>query len=356
MSVRKPLGVDDLADAQTRRDLQEEAEPARRTVLRAGLLGGLVAGAVMATEASAAAPTEAAQAAEGGLVDPRNHFPSELHFPEQAWPGLQRRMDPKPDCGETSYTGRRRLVGRKALITGGDSGIGRAVAIAFAKEGADVVIAHLPQEQPDADDVLDVIRRAGRKGVSIAGDLQSMDFCTALVRRAAEELDGLDILVNNAGYSRRHDSILEHPPEQWDQTIKTNLYAPFWLSKAALEYLPPGSSIINTASVAAEEPVGFFLDYCASKAGLAHFTRALAKQLGPRGIRVNAVAPGSFFTPLLGYTGGDDSKIAGMNKTTPLGRIGQPVEIAPLYVTLASVAGLYTSGSVWSANGGTAQF
>ncbi len=183
-----------------------------------------------------------------------------------------------------------------------------------------------------------------------------MAFCNELVSRAASELGGLDILVNNAGYSRRQTSITEHTAEQWDQTIKTNLYAPFWLSKAATGIMPPGSSIINTASVAAVQAEGFFLDYCASKAGIAHFTRALAKQLGPKGIRVNAVAPGSFFTPLLGYTGGDDSKIAAMNRGTPLGRVGQPVEIAPLYVTLASVAGLYTTGSIWSANGGTAQF
>lgn len=292
----------------------------------------------------------------GSLVDPRDHFPADLHFPVQTWPGLQSVMDPRPDCGETSYHGSDRLAGRKALITGGDSGIGRAVAIAFAREGADVVIAHLPSEQPDADDVLEILRATGRKGVSVAGDLTDMAFCSDLVRRAAEELGGLDILVNNAGYSRRNTDITEHTPEQWDQTIKTNLYAPFWLSKAAVAIMPAGSSIINTASIAADEPVGFFLDYCASKAAIAHFTRSLAKQLGPKGIRVNAVAPGSFFTPLLGYSGGDDSKVAAMNATTPLGRIGQPVEIAPLYVTLASVQGLYTTGSIWSANGGTAHF
>lgn len=327
----------------------------RRALIKGGLMSGLAVGASMMAKGSAFAVQEP-ETSSSSLVDPRNHFPADLKFPVQVWPGLQRNMDPKSDCGEISYCGNKRLVGRKALITGGDSGIGRAVAIAFAKEGADVVIAHLTAEQPDADDVLAVIRATGRKGVSVAGDLTSMSFCNELVSRAATELGGLDILVNNAGYSRRQASILDHTAEQWDQTIKTNLYAPFWLSKAAVAIMPPGSSIINTASVAAEEAVGFFLDYCASKAGIAHFTRSLAKQLGPKGIRVNAVAPGSIFTPLLGYSGGDDSKIAAMNKGVPLGRIGQPVEIAPLYVTLASVAGLYTTGSVWSANGGTAQF
>lgn len=316
------------------------------------LLGAVGAG-IAATLASAPAAAQDANGSPQALTDPRTSHPRKLPPQKQAWPGLQRDMRPRPDCGEKSYRGSGRLAGRRALITGGDSGIGRAIAIAYAREGADVVINHLPQENPDAAEVLELIQREGRKAASIPGDLRSEAFCRELIQKSAAALGGLDILVNNAGYGNYQENILELSSEIFDQTLKTNLYAPFWLSKAAIPHLKPGSSILFTASVAAFSPSGIFVDYSASKAGIVAMTKALAQQLGSSGIRVNAVAPGAYWTPIQATAGAPASLIGQIGDFVPLGRYGQPAEIAPLYVTLAEGGSSYVSGSVWSANGGT---
>jgi NAD(P)-dependent dehydrogenase (short-subunit alcohol dehydrogenase family) len=286
------------------------------------------------------------------LIDPRTRFANDQPAQRQEWPGLQSRMTPKPDCGETSYRGSGRLAGRKALVTGGDSGIGRAVAIAFAREGADVVINYLSEEEADAQEVIAIIRKEGRKAVAIPGDIRTEEFCRNLVARAESELGGLDILVSNAGYGWFLSDILEHPSEKFDRTVKTNLYAPFWLSKAAIAVMKPGSSIVFTNSVTAFLPADAFLDYSATKAALVAFTNALAHQVAKRGIRVNGVAPGAIWTPMQIYFGAPDNNVQNLNAITPLGRIGHPVEMAPLYVTLAEGTGSFITGSTWSADGG----
>lgn len=276
-------------------------------------------------------------------------------YPQQSQPepGLAGKMTPRPDHGETSYQGRGRLAGHKALITGGDSGIGRAVAIAFAREGADVVINYLPDEQQDADEVIVLIREAGQKGYGIAGDLRDEAFCKLLIEEAHRCLGGLDILVNNAGKQQFVESIVDLSTEQFDATFKTNVYAMFWLSKYALNVMAPGASIITTASVQAYAPSAGLLDYAQTKACNVAFTKALAKQLGPKGIRVNAVAPGPYWTPLQVCGGQPQEALPDFGADSPLGRPGQPAEIAPLYVTLASKACSYTSGQVWCSDGGT---
>ena len=271
----------------------------------------------------------------------------------QPIPGLASKMEPRPDHGETSYRGTGRLSGRKALITGGDSGIGRAVAIAYAREGADVAINYLPAEEEDAAEVVKLIEAEGRKAVAIAGDIRSEEFCQQLVKDAAEKLDGLDILVNNAGRQQYNESIRTLSTEDFDATFKTNVYAMFWITKAALEFLPGGSSIINTSSVQAYEPSAILLDYAQTKAAIAAFTKALAKQLGKQQIRVNAVAPGPYWTALQVSGGQPPAKIEQFGATAPLGRPGQPAEIAPLYVTFAENSNSFTSGQVWCSDGGT---
>ncbi|MCW0328929.1 SDR family oxidoreductase [Pantoea ananatis] len=272
--------------------------------------------------------------------------------PQQA-PGLASEMDPAPDHGEKSYRGHGRLTGRKALITGGDSGIGRAVAIAYAREGADVAINYLPDEESDAVEVIKLIEAEGRKAVAIPGDLRSEAFCQTLVKEVAEKLGGLDILVNNAGRQQFNESIRTLSTEDFDATFKTNVYAPFWVTKAALAYLPRGAAIINTSSVQAFKPSDILLDYAQTKACNVAFTKALAKQLGPEGIRVNAVAPGPYWTPLQPSGGQPQEKVEQFGADAPLGRPGQPVEIAPLYVTLASDECSFASGQVWCSDGGT---
>lgn len=276
-------------------------------------------------------------------------------YPQQSQPepGLAGKMTPRPDHGETHYQGSGRLAGHKALITGGDSGIGRAVAIAFAREGADVVINYLPDEQQDADEVIALIREAGQKGYGIAGDLRDEAFCKLLIEEAHRCLGGLDILVNNAGKQQFVESIVDLSTEQFDATFKTNVYAMFWLSKYALNVMAPGASIITTASVQAYAPSAGLLDYAQTKACNVAFTKALAKQLGPKGIRVNAVAPGPYWTPLQVCGGQPQEALPDFGADSPLGRSGQPAEIAPLYVTLASKACSYTSGQVWCSDGGT---
>ena len=321
------------------------AETDRRTVLKGTAAAGL---------AMAATPALAQGATPAPPVDPQTRYTS-TPFPEQRqkWPALQREMTPVPDCGERSYRGSGKLAGRRALLTGGDSGIGRAAAIAFAREGADIAINYFPTEEPDAQDVAKLLRGEGRKVVLIPGDLTKQDFCLDLVARAHRELGGLDILVNNAAYQQSKTSIAEISFEQFDRTLKTNLYAMFWITKTAIPLMKPGSAIINTASVNSFSPEPELLDYATTKGGIAIFTKGLAKQLAKQGIRVNAVAPGPIWTPLQvagGQLPGDMDKFG---QETPLGRAGQPAELAPLYVMLASGELSYTDGSVFGANGGT---
>ena len=270
----------------------------------------------------------------------------------QSPPGLAEEMKPQPDHGELSYVGSGRLAGKRALITGGDSGIGRAVAIAFAREGADVAINYLPEEESDAETVIALIEAEGRKAVAIPGDVRDEAFCESLVEQAASQLGGLDILVNNAGRQQYCESLEELTTADFDATFKTNVYAAFWITKAALRHLKEHSVIINTSSVQAFKPSPILLDYAQTKACLVAFTKSLAKQLGPKGIRVNAVAPGPYWTVLQSSGGQPDEKVRQFGADTPLGRPGQPVEIAPLYVTLASDACSFTSGQVWCSDGG----
>ena len=271
--------------------------------------------------------------------------------PQKA-PGLASKMDPIPDHGEESYKGSGRLQGRKALITGGDSGIGRAAAIAYAREGADVVINYLPQEQSDADEVLRLIAAAGRKGYGIAGDITSEEFCKSLVTQAAEKLGGIDILVNNAGHQQAIESLEEISSAQFDTTMKTNIYAPFWITKAALPILPEGAVIIATSSVQAYDPSENLFDYAQTKAANVAFVKSLAKQLGPKGIRVNGVAPGPVWTPLQTSGGQPQDAIVKFGEVTPLGRPGQPAELASIYVQLADSTASYATGQIYGSAGG----
>jgi NAD(P)-dependent dehydrogenase (short-subunit alcohol dehydrogenase family) len=267
-------------------------------------------------------------------------------------PGLASKMKPRPDHGETSYTGSGRLAGRKALITGGDSGIGRAVAIAFAREGADVAINYLPVEESDAREVIELIQADGRTAVAIPGDIRSEGFCKKLVKSAAQKLGGLDILVNNAGQQQAIDSILDLSSEQFDATFKTNVYAMFWITKAAMPLLRDGATIINTSSVQAYDPSPNLLDYAQTKACIVAFTKALAQQVAEKGIRVNAVAPGPFWTPLQSSGGQPPKKVQKFGEEVSMGRPGQPAEIAPIYVLLASEQSSFATGQVYGASGG----
>ena len=297
----------------------------------------------------AASPADAQPATPAGPPDyPKPPFPEQ----QQPWPGLTSKMTPRPDHGETSYRGSGRLNGRKALITGGDSGMGRAAAIAFAREGADVAINYLPAEEPDAREVVALIREAGRKAVALPGDIREEAFCRKLVEDAVTQLGGLSILVNNAGRQISHDSILEITNEQFDETFKTNIYANFWISKAAIPHMKPGSAIINTASVNAYDPGENIIDYAATKGAIMIFTKGLAKQLAKHGIRVNAVAPGPIWTPLQVTGGQPPQKIATFGADTPMGRAGQPAELAAIYVLLASNEDSYSTGQVYGAVGG----
>jgi len=289
----------------------------------------------------------------GALPNPRGKYPRPP-FPEQQQerPGLACRMEPRPDHGETSYTGSGLLTGRKALITGGDSGIGRAAAIAFAREGADVAFGYLPAEEEDAREVIDLIRAEGRKAIPLPGDIRDEVFCRKLVADAVDRLGGLDILVNNAGYQQARDSIADISNEQFDATFKTNVYALFWITKAALPHLHAGATIVNTASINTYDPSEYLFDYAATKAAIASFTKCLAKQLAPKGIRVNAVAPGPYWTPLQPSGGQKPDKLKTFGSNTPLGRPGQPAEIAPLYVLLASDQASFMSGDILASTGG----
>ncbi|WP_275445736.1 MULTISPECIES: SDR family oxidoreductase [unclassified Halomonas] len=332
-------------------------DPVRRRVV-----GGLASGFAAAAAAPAFAQQSSAQGGAGqeraGIVaamqDPTNQYP-QPPFPRQPqeWPGLASEMTPRPDHGETSYEGAGRLTGRKALITGGDSGIGRAAAIAYAREGADVAINYLDVEEPDAQEVIELIRNAGRKAVAIPGDIRDEAFCQQLVDTARQELGGLDILVNNAARQQAQPSILDITTEQFDATLKTNLYAMFWITKAAIPHMPEGASIVNTTSVVAYDPAANLLDYSQTKAAIVAFTKSLAQQVIKQGIRVNAVAPGPFWTPLQVSGGQPQSVVEHFGSSTPMGRPGQPVELAPIYVLLASQDSSYATGQVYSATGGS---
>lgn len=320
----------------------------RRAVVGAAATGLL--GAAMA-------PSLAKSGADAGAdIPPKNPltaYPAPP-FPkqQQPWPGLTSKMNPRPDHGETSYKGSGRLKGRKALLTGGDSGIGRAAAIAYAREGADVAINYLPAEEADAREVVALIRAEGRKAVAIPGDIKDEAFCKKLVADAARELGGLDILVNNAARQFSRDSILDMTTAQFDETFKTNVYAMFWITKAAVPLLKPGATIINTASVNAYEPSENLIDYAATKGAIMIFSKGLAKQLAPKGIRVNVVAPGPFWTPLQVTGGQPPDKLPEFGADTPMKRPGQPAELAGIFVLLASNESSYATGQVYAAVGG----
>jgi NAD(P)-dependent dehydrogenase (short-subunit alcohol dehydrogenase family) len=291
-----------------------------------------------------------------GLKDPTTRYPKPPYQRQsQPWPGLASKMDPRPDHGETSYKGSGRLKGRKALVTGGDSGMGRAAAIAFAREGADVAINYFPTEEPDAQEVIALIKAEGRVALGIPGDLREEEFCKELVRRAIEGLGGLDIVVNNAGRQQSRESILDVSSEDFDATMKTNIYAPFWIIKAALPHLKAGSAIIGTASEQAYDPSPELYDYAQTKAATMNYVKSLAKQLGPKGIRVNAVAPGPIWTPLQVSGGASMEKLEQFGSHTPLGRAGQPAELGSIYVQLAAADASYATGQVYGSAGGSGQ-
>lgn len=315
------------------------------------------AGAGLATAAALTPAVAKAQNPTGQpMQDPTTKYPKPP-FPhqEQPWPGLVSKMTPRPDHGETSYKGSGRLLGRKALITGGDSGMGRAAAIAYAREGADMAINYLPAEESDAQEVIALIKNAGRKGVAIPGDLRDEAFCQHLVQQAVDQLGGLDIVVSNAGRQQTHASILDISTEQFDWTMKTNIYAPFWIIKAALPHLKPGSAIVATTSEQAYDPSPDLYDYAQTKAATMNFVKSLGKQLGPKGIRVNGVAPGPIWTALQVSGGATQEKIEKFGGNTPLGRAGQPAELASIYVQLAAADASYANGQVYGSSGGSGQ-
>jgi NAD(P)-dependent dehydrogenase (short-subunit alcohol dehydrogenase family) len=285
--------------------------------------------------------------------NPVTRYPSD-DFPrqEQEQPGLTSATDPAPDHGEKTYIGTGKLSGMRALITGGDSGIGRAVAIAYAREGADVAISYLPEEEQDAADTVEWIEQAGRTALRLPGDVRNEQQCTDLVQRVVDELGGLDILVLNAAYQQNRDDGLENiPTAEIERVFETNLFAPLWTARAAIPHLKPGSSIITTSSIQGFNPSPQLIDYAMTKAAHVAFTKALAQQLGPKGVRVNAVAPGPIWTPLIPATSWPD-KVETFGQDTPLGRAGQPAELAHAYVFLASPENSYVSGAIVPVTGG----
>lgn len=286
--------------------------------------------------------------------NPVSRFPSiSPTVQDQPEPGLDRDLEPNTDRGQTSYRGTGRLKGRRALITGGDSGIGAAVAIAFAREGADVALSYLSVEEPDAQEIAALIRDCGQKAVMLPGDISVPAQARELVAQAVDSLGGLDIIVNNAGKQIAVENLVDLSDEQFEETFTTNIFSMFWIIKAALPHLEPGSTIINTTSVQAYNPSPNLVDYAATKAAINNFTKGLAQQLAPRGIRVNAVAPGPIWTPLQVSDGQPKDKLPTFGKDTPLGRAGQPTELAPAYVFLASAESSYVAGETLNVNGGT---
>jgi NAD(P)-dependent dehydrogenase (short-subunit alcohol dehydrogenase family) len=327
------------------------------TLSRRQVVSGAGIGIAVAAASPALAQTSGEQQpAAPPLTNPDSKYPKPpFKRQSQPWPGLAGKMDPRPDHGETSYRGSGRLLGRRAVITGGDSGMGRAAAIAFAREGADVAINYLPAEEPDAQEVIALIRKEGRIGLPIPGDLREEAFCQHLVDQAVRGLGGLDIVVSNAGRQQAHESILEISSEEFDATMKTNIYAPFWIIKAALPHLLPGATIIATTSEQAYDPTPDLYDYAQTKAATMNFVKSLAKQLGPKGIRVNGVAPGPIWTPLQVSGGASMEKLEQFGGKTPMGRPGQPAELGSIYVQLAAADASYATGQIYGAAGGSGQ-
>ncbi|HLJ20394.1 MAG TPA: SDR family oxidoreductase [Stellaceae bacterium] len=339
--------------------MTKEAE--RNALSRRRLVGGVGFGIAAAAAGSAMAQgTSQSNSGESSgevqMEDPRTKYPKPpFRKQTQPWPGLARNMDPKADHGETSYRGSGRLAGRKALITGGDSGMGRAAAIAYAREGADVAINYFPTEEPDARDVMQLLSATGRTAVAIPGDLRDEEFCKRLVAEAVEKLGGLDVVVCNAGRQQSKPSILDLTTEDFDATMKTNIYAPFWIIKAALPHLKPGSCIIGTTSEQAYDPSPDLYDYAQTKAATMNYVKSLAKQLGPKGIRVNGVAPGPIWTPLQISGGASEQKYENFGSTSVFGRPGQPVELASIYVQLAAADASFATGNIYGSGGGQGQ-
>lgn len=326
------------------------------TMSRRRAIGSI--GAVLATTVVSPAFANGldASGSYSDMEDPTTKYPQPPFKPQtQTWPGLAGKMEPRPDHGEKSYKGSGRLKGRKALITGGDSGMGRAAAIAYAREGADVAINYYPNEEEDAQEVVKLIKAEGRKAIAIPGDLRDEAFCKKLVEEAVKGLGGLDILVNNAARQQTQESVLDITSEAFDATMKTNIYAPFWIIKAALPHLKAGASIIGTTSVQAQDPSPELYDYAQTKAATTNYIRSLAKQLGPKGIRVNGVAPGPIWTPLQVSGGATMEKLTQFGGDTPMGRPGQPVELASIYVQLAANDASYATGQIYGAAGGGGQ-
>jgi NAD(P)-dependent dehydrogenase (short-subunit alcohol dehydrogenase family) len=330
----------------------------RRQVI-GGIGSGLAAAAVspaFGQEAAMQGQDKTYTATAQPVQDPTTKYPTPPYkFIKQPWPGLAGKMDPPPDHGEKSYKGSGRLLGRKALITGGDSGMGRAAAIAYAREGADVAINYYPSEEPDAKEVIALIQAEGRKAVAIPGDLREEKFCKQLAEKAREALGGLDILVMNAGRQQSFDSILDMPDQEFDWIMKTNIYAPYYIIKAALPHLKPGAVIIGTTSEQAYDPSPDLYAYAQTKAATMNYVKSLAKQLGPKGIRVCGVAPGPIYTPLQISGGATEEKFTNFGSKYPLGRAGQPAELASIYVQLAAEDATYTTGNIYGAGGGAGQ-
>jgi NAD(P)-dependent dehydrogenase (short-subunit alcohol dehydrogenase family) len=324
---------------------------------RRKMIGGLSSGLAATVAAPALGQsTSGAMNTSQPVQDPTSKYPKPPYkFIKQPWPGLASKMDPPPDHGEKSYKGSGRLTGRKALITGGDSGMGRAAAIAYAREGADVAINYYPSEESDAKEVIALIKAEGRKAVAIPGDLRDANFCRQLVAKAIEGLGDLDIVVNNAGRQQVFEQITDMPDEEFDWIIKTNIYAPYYIIKAALPHLKPGSCIIGTTSEQAYDPSPNLYAYAQTKAATMNYVKSLAKALGPKGIRVNGVAPGPIYTPLQISGGASEEKFTNFGKQYPLGRAGQPAELASIYVQLAAEDASYTTGNIYGAGGGDGQ-
>jgi len=324
---------------------------------RRKIVGGVGIAAVGA--AAALAPSTAkgnAPMSGQQLENPADKYPKPpFKKQSQPWPGLAAKMDPPPDHGEASYKGSGRLAGRKALITGGDSGMGRAAAIAYAREGADVAINYFPTEEPDAQEVIALIKAEGRIALALPGDLRDEAFCKKLVEDAVKGLGGLDIVVSNAARQQSRESILDVSSEDFDATMKTNIYAPFWIIKAALPHLKPGAAIIGTTSEQAYDPSPELYDYAQTKAATMNFVKSLAKQLGPKGIRVNGVAPGPIWTPLQVSGGASMEKLEKFGSQTVFKRPGQPAELASIYVQLAAADASFATGQVYGSAGGTGQ-
>src|ERR1700742_2627134 len=334
--------------------MENEHKMSRRQVvtgLGTALATVAIAPALAATKAVNASPDGPVKISDPKTLYPKPPFKSQ----PQPWPGLQSKMDPVPDCGETSYKGSGRLMGRKVLITGGDSGMGRAAAIAYAREGADVAINYYPTEEPDAKEVIALIKAEGRKAVAIPGDLRDEAFCKDLVKKAVAELGGLDIIVNNAGRQQATSSVSDLTTEEFDSIMKTNIYAPFWIIREALPHLPAGSAIIGTTSEQAYDPDPWLYAYAQTKAATMNYVKSLAKQLGKKGIRVNGVAPGPVWTALQVSGGTTPEKQQTFGSWTMFGRPGQPAELASIYVQLAAADASFATGQIYGSSGGVGQ-